>query len=314
MAGKKETSQVSSYDVGNLDEVFDSVMEMYGINKEWITKRKNLVKGNDTIDFHYYVKIPKDIPTAMLQYDISRLINDSGIDVISEEKGINGDVSLKILRDKKLELFCKFEMFKELSREKIPVGFILYGAIDLSKDEMEFLYRSPHAFTIAVPASKEGKDFKDSVTVKGKKFALVIDDEIDTPYELKSIFSNSVLNAKVMSLIFDFGSADLTIVDRQSEFVKSPFFNMISSAMEKRGKQYFSLSRFINLREKESSDLISLFQFHINSGNHPAGAVFMINAQDFSTLGEKITGFRKKGHKIILPSEITKPKETATES
>ncbi|NLT50230.1 MAG: hypothetical protein GXX85_04855 [Ignavibacteria bacterium] len=290
-----------------VEKMFLSVMNDYGIKSEWIRKAPKEKKSSDSI---IYVTIPKSIPTTEIISDLKLNLSERDAEVISDEIKIDGDARVSVFSGKLLKFEVEMILQDSLNRDRNSIALILEGLNENSGENLLEVLKSSVTSTILLDVNENNIASVKTIKTFGKHYAVVINDDIEgDKYLLETEYTKQRLTDAIRSIFTDFGDASLFFIDENCSVYKSGIYEHVKKEFEKRNIVLHKLGNLINLKDKEKDDINSLFNFYCNNENYKNGFPVLISYEDFMNLQPSIIKYKKKGNEFIYASMILANKE-----
>jgi len=294
----------------NIENTFFKVLDEYGIEPGWISRKKVKPAEDDSVKTLYTVKIPADIPVPLVIRDINKIIEKEITGFVSEEKKIFGSTELRIYTNEILKLKAVLLPDKNLVRSRNRLAFIISDALDLGGGFAEFLSIAQPLSCLVVP-DKSLTGQVDTLKNYWKEYVILLNDDIsDSKMKMKQEFQNELLRGSIKNIISSFKDAKIFSVDEKSALFNSPIYNFVRDDFKKHGIVLRPLSEFIRLEAAEDPELFSKFRFHINDTTGMRDKIFICSFENFQKILPALDKYKKRGHKIIPPSRSFLTKET----
>jgi len=296
----KKAVNIHELSVVQIENVFFKVLDEYGIESNWIAKKKHKSAEDDSIKTQYEVKIPADMPVPLIIKDINKIIEKDITGFVSEEKKIFGTTEIRIYTNEVLKLKATLIPDKQIIRHRNDLSFIITDAFDLNTARFNnFLSEYFPIACVVVP----GKDLiakADSIKNYTKDFVILLNNDItDSNMKLKSEYSKGLLRGSINNIVSSFRDAKAFIVDERSTLFNSPIYNFVRDDFKHYGINLFPQSEFIDLSAEEDSELVSKFKFYCNDTTGVHQKIFMSSFENYEKIQNELVRFKKKGNKII---------------
>ncbi|MEW6701621.1 MAG: hypothetical protein AB1298_02780 [Bacteroidota bacterium] len=296
---KNETS-ISELTTSQIETVFFRVLDEYGIEPVWITKKKVKLTGEDSISSQYFVKIPADVPAPLIIKEINKTIEKDITGFVSEEKKIFGSTEIRIYSNEILKLKAVLQPDKQIFRSRNELSFIIYDAFDLSQNNFNNFLSVHYQLAAVVVPGHEVIAKADSLKKYSKEFIVLLNDENgDSKMKLKQEYQKEILRGSIKNIVSSFKNAAAFVVDKKSLLFNSPIYNFVRDEFMKRGINLLSNTEFITLEADEETELISKFRFYCNDTTRTRQKLFMSSFDNFQKIRPELERFKKKGNKII---------------
>ena len=299
---KKEHITVKTEDYTfEIDSVFNSVLDNYGIEKNWRIKTFIKNKKFDSLKYVYKISLPKDLTVSQIVKSANYAFVKSHSIFKSKELKNYGKTEIQILSNNHL----KFEVFLSVDTNlyRLKSKLELFVNIDDITDKavVKTLLSSqfPLCFT-AVPSVKF-KQLLPKIKERGKAFAILLSDNMeDKKYLLDVDFDKSKLSRNIKAISKDFSDALVFIVDDNAEITKSMLYNYIVSRFRKYNKKIVTLSNFILLNSENKADVKSRFNFYTAGTDTLKVNKIFLNFSNYKMLLPKIKSAVQMGTKLVL--------------
>lgn len=287
-----------------IDSIFLSVLNEFGIEHEWISTAKIKVPYEDSISKKFLVKIPLDLPIPLIIKDFHKIIENDITSFVSEEKKIFGATELRIYTNEYLKLQALLIPDSQAVRNRNDLSFVITNAFDLGESDFNNFLSIPYNFSALLVPSEELIIKSDSIKKYSKEYIVMLNDELtDSRFKLDPSSHKELLRNSVKNIITFFNSAKLFVIDESSKLYNSTVYNFIRDEFKKRKIILIPSSKFIHLDTDEDTELISRFKFHCENRNGHKQKIFFISFENFQKIKNEFNRFRKKGNKIVsVPS------------
>jgi hypothetical protein len=287
--------------VTSFNKDFENELKELHIDSLWIKKKKIKNKISNTIPFIYQVKVPKDLPIALLLSEVNKKFNFISTKIISQEKKINRTTLLNIYYDNLKVLQAELEIDTNIVRKSCSFGFILKDIDELSKNELLEFLNTPEEFCVILIPSVNNEFVKDKIVESQKEYLILLNDDLeDQKYKFDEKFSKQRLQSSLREILINFKEARLFLYDPDSDLFNSSLFGYIKKEFEKRKIKLLPISKFISIESGGDNDVVSVFKSGLT--NKSAGKVYMVKTDDFISLQTEIANQRLKGNKLVFPS------------
>lgn len=296
----KEVTIVNELSVHQIETVFFKVLDEYGIELKWITKKKVKHAVDDSTTTQYNVAIPADVPVPLIIRDINKVIQKDITGFVSEEKKIFGSTEIRIYTNEILKLKATLTPDKKIIRTRNDLSFIISDAFDLSESDYNIFLSVSHPLSCAVVPDENVITKADTLKNYRKEYAVVLDDRIsDSKMKLKQEYQKGILRGSISNIINSFNDTRFYIVDEKSSLFKSPIYNFVRDDFKRKGITLFTSSQLIDLSANEDSELFSKFRFYCNDTTSGHQKLFISSFENYQKILPKLELIRKRGNKII---------------
>lgn len=283
------------------DSLFRQALRNYDISDKFLGVKKNKKNLADSV---YSVKVYSDVPISLLLLELENLFSHTTAEIISNEETVGGKTITKIIIDNKPVLVSEFISDKNISREKGRIGFVVYN-IDYSADNSAILNTPEQIIFLLIP-SEDSKKFVTKVRSAGKRYSILLNDEIkDLNYRMNESYPIRRNKKSIENLFKNFPSAAFIVVDDKSDLYDSAIKGFLIKELDWRKAFYVNLSRF-DLLDSYSSNAESAFGEMIKTMNKNESRIILIDAKNFSDLLPLIPAYRKTGYKFVSATELLK--------
>lgn len=285
----------------DIKKIFFETLNDFAIDSNWVELKSSKIKNDSTLN--YSVKIPQDLPLLLVVNDLTKNYRYNNIESTSDEKKINGATLFKVVVDDEERLNAKLVHSSNSERQESKAAFIVEDAYELSERNLKRLLDFGYPFSVILTPSLESELFKDKITVAGKDYVLILNDEIDDDkFIMEEGFAKKKIAAAVSSILSSFPDSKMFFVDEDSDLYQSAIFNFIEDEFGKRSIRLRLKSEFKSLNGISSEETKSLFDFYKNKNDIPK--TFFITSQNFLPLREDLIKFRKRGNIIAKISDL----------
>lgn len=275
----------------------DSVLELYELDQNWVkikSKKKNKILS-------YQVKIPTDLPIPILLADIKEIVQVYSTEIkVFELSQISGVTNIEFKNKNEILFNLKFEYDKNIKRNRISFGFVLYDISDISQNELNKIIILPHHFLGLLIPSENNILVKDTLIDHQKSYAILFNHNInDEKYVIKNSFTKLRVKISLINIFNDFNNTSGLFIENNfySEINKHKPY--IETEFTKSNYKIEYLNNFIDLREKEINEQKSLLKYYMETNPNKTNIVFLANSIDFLNLVKEIEKYKKKGNKLL---------------
>ena len=308
----KKVPIVNELSVLQIETVFFQMLDEYGIDLKWISKKKVKRTEDDSTLVQYSVKIPSDVPIPLIIRDINKLIQKDITGFVSEEKKIFGSTEIRIYTNEILKLKATLTPDKSIIRTRNILSFIISDVLDLSEANFNKFLSVSHPLACIIVPDENVITKADTLKNYRKEYVVLLDDQIsDSKMKLKQEYQKEILRGSIKNIITSFKDAHVYVVDEKSSLFNSPIYNFVRDNFKRQGITLYPLSEFIELNANEDAELFSKFRFYCNDTTGARQKLFMSSFENFQKILPELERFKKKGNKIIPVSKsflIQKPK------
>lgn len=303
-------SEYSAQSVFHLDDeeiinMFNQSLQSFGLKDEWIKKNKN-----DDIDYSYKVKVPNDLPISYIIFDLHYRYHPYGITVQAEEKKMNLQTLVLVLKENHPKLKIEFISDNNLIRTTSVTSLFIYGR---DKNELEFdsLFRIINCnYSALLLPAKSAAIFAKWLTNNGFNYAVLLNNDIvDLDFRLAKEFPIKRIRLVVRNLVGAFPNALFFIVDKGSDFYSHPTYDSLIAEFDKR-KIFLLSSDYIHFINSNQSDFNKTFINIIKQNEESTKNKIAIDYERFISLEEEINNLLRSGYKFeMLKREEIKSSE-----
>lgn len=287
-----------------LDDIFITALNNYGFSKSWIVKKKLKDISSDSLYSSYFVNVPKDVPVQLLNLELNNLLWEYDVEVDAEEIVKTKKTVLKLISGKHLKLAAEFSYNDDIKRQYGTTAFLVKDLPLKDEETLNSILRTPELYYTVLIPDEESKNSINLISKSGKRYALLLDDNItDLNYSLSENHSENRIKKSVKEIVGTFYSAAFFIIDDKSDLFESKNFKLIESEITKRGivLVHSSALSFMSSSKGSAEDKFQDFMKTLKSNDEK---VLLVSAQEFSSIISLIPGYRKIGFKFIYPGDI----------
>jgi len=296
---KKETA-IHELSVLQIETVFFTVLDEYGIETKWITRKKYKSADYDSVKTEYVVKIPADMPVPLIIKNINKVIEKDITGFVSEEKKIFGTTEIRIYTNEVLKLKATLIPDKEIIRKRNELSFVINDVFDLSEKNFNNFLSIHYSLSCTVVPGHDLIIKADSLKDYTKEYAILLNNDISDPQmKLKSDYQKKLLRGSMQNIVSSFRDAKAYIVDENSTLYNSPIYNYVQDEFKRQSIFLYPRSGLIELNAQEDSELISKFKFYCQDTTGVHQKIFFSSFDNFLKIQNEIEKIKKKGNKII---------------
>ena len=296
----KKSVPAKELSVNQIETVFFKVLDEYGIEPKWISKKKAKKSDDDSTRVQYFVKFPSDVPIPLIIRDINKVIQKDITGFVSEEKKIFGSTEIRIYTNEILKLKATLSPDKDIIRNRNKLSFIISDAFDLSESNFNKFLSIPHPLACTVIPDGNAIIKADSMRNYRKEYAILLDDGIDdSKMRLKQEYQKEILRGSITNIITSFKNSRFYIVNEMSSLYKSPIYNFVRDEFKRHEIDLVPKSTLVELNAEEDSELYSKLKFYCNDTTGSRYKVFICSFENYRKILPELDGYRKMGNKII---------------
>ena len=289
---------------GEIKDRFISGIHNFGIKDEWIDENKYDVKKGDSLRFSFRVRVPKDLPVAVLLNEISNSFLTGEIICTSREIKVNGTTNMFISSGGFDKLKAEFVYNPDIRRTSCSFGFLVYGLNRLDLVTQDQLIKVPEIFTAVLLPSKESLDISKRLKMNNKNYAIILDNDIsDLDYKLSSGYSTERLKLSVRSILGDFSNAVAYLYNGNSGYTTESNYAFINHEFEKRNVRFIDINKF-NLIDERKTPLDVSLELIVKQANENKTFLIYISADNYIKIKPLISKYRDIGYKFLNPSVV----------
>mgnify|MGYP003492492122 FL=1 len=287
-----------------IDKSFHSALKNYGFSDSWISKKKIKNISGDSLFSSYSVKVPKDVSIQLLLLELNNILWEYEINLDAEEIVAGKKTLLQISSENKLKLAAEFFYDEKIIRQFGTVSFLV-SDLPLQDEEMlNKVLNIPELFYTVLTPKDESKKRLSQLSKAGKRYALLLDDNItELNFKLSSNYSDDKIKKSIKEIVGTFYNAVFFIIDDRSDLFESEKFPLIQSELLKRGIKLTQSSKLETLTSSKvnAEDKFQDFMLTVKKNDEK---VLVVSANDYLTISELIPSYRKIGYKFIYPGDI----------
>jgi len=296
----KKESAVHELSVLQIETVFFTVLDEYGIETKWISRKKYKSADYDSVKTEYSVKIPADMPVPLIIKNINKVIEKDITGFVSEEKKIFGTTEIRVYTNEVLKLKATLIPDKEIIRKRNELAFVINNAFDLSDKDFNNFLSVHHPLSCTVVPGNDQILRADSLKDYTKEYAILLNNDISDPkMKLKSDYQKVILRGSMQNIISGFRDAKAYIIEENSTLYNSPIYNYVRDEFNRQSIYLYPSAELIELNGAEDSEIISKFKFYCQDTTGIHQKVFISSLDNFLKIQNEIEKIKKKGNKII---------------
>ncbi len=287
-----------------IDRSFHSALKNYGFSDNWISKRKIKNISGDSLFAAYSVKVPKDVPIQLLILELKNIFWDDDVLVEAEEITAGKKSLVKLSSENKLKLAAEFAYDESVIRQFGTVAFLVNDLPLQDEEILNSFLKTPELFYTVLTPKEESKKRLSQISKAGKRFTLMLDDNItELNYKLSDSYSDDKIKKSIKEIAGTFYNAAFFIIDDKSDLFESKKYSLIHSELLKRGITLVKLSKFETLSSSKIN-IADKFQDFMLTVKKNDEKILLVSANDFLIISTIIPSYRKTGYKFIYPGDI----------
>lgn len=287
-----------------IDKSFHSALKNYGFSESWISKKKIKNISGDSLFAAYSVRVPKDVSIQLLLLELKNILWEYEINLDAEEIVAGKKSLLQISSENKLKLAVEFYYDDKIFRQFGTVSFLVNDLPLQDEDKLNSFLKTPELFYTVLTPKEESKKRLSQISKAGKRFALMLDDNItELNFKLSESYSDDKIKKSIKEIVGVFHSAAFFIIDDRSDLFESKKYPLIQSELLKRGITIIPSSKLETLASSKVNTE-DKFQDYMLTVQKNDEKVLVVNANDFLIISGLIPSYRKIGYKFIYPGDI----------
>jgi len=287
-----------------IDKSFQSALKNYGFSDSWISKRKIKNITGDSVFATYSVKVPNDIPIHLLILELKNIFWENEVSLEAEEIVSGKRTLLQLSSEDKLKLAAEFYYDAKVIRQFGTVSFLVNDLPLQNEEILNSFLKTPELFYTVLTPKDDSKKCLTELSKAGKRYALMLDDNItELNFKLSGNYSDDKIKKSMKEIVGTFYNAAFFIIDDRSDLFLSKKYPLIESELLKRGIILVPKSKFESLSSQKvnAEDKFQDFMLTVQKNDEK---VLIVNADDFLTISTLIPSYRKTGYKFIYPGDI----------
>jgi hypothetical protein len=301
---KKEERPISvSLNKNEIDKLFLSTLNSFGISDSLIKEVKIKFKKRDSITFKYLITVPGDLAMTDLLLDLQNSCKEKNIQIKSSENGVKGNILIELSTQNILKIAAELKVDKNIYRKCGSLSVVLFGLEDLSDDEKKILLTYPEVITFALIPSKENKEFLNNILLNKKHFTVILGNNIeDLDFKLSDNYSKERNKISIRTIIGSFPTKCF-IIDNENA-LEPATFNFIKSEFEKRKLMLIEKSSLRGFDKVEDENLLKSFNSIISELNFTNNLIVTLDYRTFLIVEKDLKMLFKKGVKLVQMEEL----------
>jgi len=294
---------VKTFYPNEVNRIFISCLNDFGIEESNIKVKKLKVKGVDTAITNYLINTPKDLRMVEFISSLNELLYFNGVVISGKELIINKDSEIILENNGNILFAAKFVYNEKFIRTENRFSIIVDGIEDLNNDELEILLDTPADICFTILPSTNGEHLLEKIIKHGKYYAIEIDDNVDDPFYIMNEDQHPEKIIKSLSQVLKkFSHTNFIVLNDKSEFYKSSKFKFITKNIPS-GFISKKVTELINLGDREPAELVSLFKFYAEK-KESIKKYFFFTTKQFFIIKEEMLRLKKKGNNILPPYKL----------
>ncbi len=300
---QKKVEVKTSFYPGEINKIFFSSLEEYGIQKEWIKEKVLTDKDTDSTYTDYVIKTPSDLQIVDLLTSLNEKYYYNGVVISSNELKINGDTKLTLKIENKLILKAYFKFDKDLNRNGQNISIIVDGIEELNESELYDLLDTPTNICFSVLPSDDAETLLKLIVKHGKEYVIKLDDDIDDDqFVLNADQHPEKIIKSLQKILLTYNRTNFILVNNESDLYNSKIYKFITKNIPE-GYIIKKKTELINLGDREPEELKSMFRYYCEKPDLTT-KMFYLPTTQFFTVRNDVLRMKKKGNKILSPSRL----------
>ncbi len=287
-----------------IDTIFVNTISRFNLDSNWVRKI-NIKPGEyDSLKYVYKIDLPTDLPPVLILRDLRKNFLDEPVEIISDEKTINGYTTINLFSNDNLKLQASLNIKRGIVRKHSEFALVLTDFNLLGDEEKENIYRSVLNLDILLIPSEQSDSLIKQISENEKTYSVLISDtDEESIYSLKPGDSKVKMQEAVRYTVWNYPDAQLFVIDNSSEIFNSTSFNFVKDEFESRGIKLRLLSELISL-PANLSEAKSLLSFYIESRMGKEGEILLIPASLYVGIQSVLLNTKKQGSKFYSPRRL----------
>lgn len=299
-----EEKTIDEISTAEIENIFLSTIDLFNLDSSWVKKVHIKSQHYDSLQFVYKIELPSDLPPVLVLRSLREYFMKLPVDLISDEKTINGNTTLNFLSNDELKLQVSFNINEKIYRKHAELAIIISDVEELKENELSKILRSIIDLSFLLKPSVESDTLINTLSKFEKSYSILISDDAGTSiYSMKPNDTKTKLTEAVRYINWNYPAAQLHLIDNSSSLFNSASFNFVRDEFKKRNMNLRPLNE-LNQLPKEIDEAASLLSFYIESGLGKEGRILVIPASLFNNLESILLEAKRRGSKFYSPNEL----------
>ncbi|MDD5361432.1 MAG: hypothetical protein PHN88_04825 [Ignavibacteria bacterium] len=322
----------------------DSISYLFGIKKEWIREagytpepdkqkvkkdkpkkpeQKPVVLPKDNLWFSKEITIPKDVPAAEINFEISNFLYEYDFDCKGTEDPKNGNLLLNIYNkkdsSKKTLADVQFVYSDKIKRDAADICIILNKVDEIQLGLLEKILKSSEKYSVVLPDLVDRIDAQTVVLDSKRDYVLFMDigTEQDMSAEFRTDMKEKEWKSKVRSSCYEYDKAAGVIILNPKKVAPLGTDILMEFGLYNLKAYKDTILIKFNPEEKDKRKIDALFA-DITSRTQKGGRsmIYLVNfnADEFNYYKDEIFKLKRKGFKFFTFTEILKRRQKNPET
>jgi len=271
-------------------------LDDFGILESWRKKIFFKKSPNKRNNYLLRVLVPNDVIMPILIRDICNAT--ANLDCMVRKKKNGTWIELK---EKNITVFeIRLLKSNKVKRKRTNIALLILLPSDADSSYVSKFIDMPYPLTLLFVPSKDMLNVKNEILRSGKKYGIVLNDEITSDfYLMKNGFSTSQLNSAVLNIVGDFRDACCFFVDYNSRLARLASFYFIKEKFRAYKHPLRSLASVRFLHGESAEEILSRFKFFEQSGAGGGKISLAVKAEDFPYVLRYLPNYLKKGNLLV---------------
>jgi len=296
------SSDVDAIDKEEISQRFLNILAAFDIEDKFIKENKVKDKHSRQEISSFKVQVPKDLSIPEILQDVFQSFRKDSLLIQSDEKVKGSKTTLALKMGSSTVVQAELDYAKNYSRNNGYLAFIIKD-VDPADASTTVLIESPAKINLLIRPETKHLQQLEFIRNNGQQFSVLIDDDIiEQKYKLGETYSEQRVVAVIKTLVTDFQKAVCFVIDDNSNFYKSPNYEILNRELTKRKIKLFRASEFVNLGSDET--VLNTFNGQIEAMGGGESIVFLLSEESYVLLNPEIIKYKKKGYRVISSSLI----------
>ena len=286
-----------------LDKIFHSTLNNFGFEGSWIKENKLKNTDDDSLFKSYKLLVPRDLTIPELLVDFFSDFQNVEAKLKCLEIKTGKETLLKVYSCNHLKLEANLT-YGNGERKSSKIGIIL-NDFELNDLQDSLLTGIPEPFCIIISPSSKSAEWTEFFKKNNKEYTVLLDDNIsELKFRLSSGYSENRINGSLKSILGSFPKAIFYLIDNESDLFNSKVGDFILNELDRRKIRHYNIDQFYLLNEQPGSNISQKFDYLLLTQTEKLNLNIIVDKNDFEDLMPELSAQRKRGVKILNPSEV----------
>ena len=302
---KQEQKIEKQISISIAEKGFFEVLNYFGLENDWIEKRRLNKALNDSIDYFYQVSVPENVSVPEIMTNLQVKFSKFPTLLTSNEQNPKGNSLLTLMTSQKdVKLKARLVYKSDIIRKEKNIAFLIYNCENASENDLNLLIKLPYKFGCILPLEEDSQIIAEQLKKEGIEYFIQLKSDSDhLDFELEEDIGLEKITSNVKSIVSYFNSPKYFLTDSKNSNLNLNVKSFVKDILQKKGRKLVSVDNITLLKGKNREDLKSILEFHLRNTSYDKKNIFRISISDWLILQDEINSYIRSGNTIYSPSK-----------